>query len=134
MADEFVTVGVLFQLQDDTRDLFAEKGRGECGSDLREGKVSALVVAHLALHPKDKEWLHDLLSNPRNETSNQDISDAIERFRTQGALDAVHHRIQTLSEDVRHSKVLAQSPALAAIAHDLVDWINSRVLNNDPTP
>lgn len=134
MADEFLPLGVLFQLQDDTRDLFAEKGRGECGSDLREGKVSALVVAHLALHPNDKEWLHALLTNPRDETVNEDITEAIERFRTQGALDAVLHRIEGLSKEIRTSTTLAQSPALAAIAHDLVDWISSRVLNNDPTP
>ncbi|MGB0640900.1 MAG: polyprenyl synthetase family protein [Myxococcota bacterium] len=134
LADEFIPLGVLYQLQDDTRDLFAEKGRGECGSDIREGKVSALVVAHLALHPNDKEWLHTLLTRPRDQTTNEDIVEATERFRTHGALDSVLHRIEELSEEIRTSALLAQNPALAAIAHDLVNWINSRLLNNDPTP
>jgi geranylgeranyl pyrophosphate synthase len=134
IADEFIPLGILFQLQDDTRDLFAEKGRGECGSDLREGKISALVIAHLTLHPEDTKWLHTVLCSPREKTSDQDVAEAIERFRTQGALDTVLERIQTLSKDVRTSAVLAQTPELAEIAHNLVDWINSRVLHNDPTP
>ena len=32
---------------DDTLDLYGDKGRGEVGCDVQEGKVSALVVAHL---------------------------------------------------------------------------------------
>lgn len=134
LGDEFVRLGVIFQLQDDTRDLYAEKGRGQRGSDLREGKASALVVAHLELHPEDGGWLGDLLATPRDWTRDADVERAIARFREGGALSAVLERIDAESEAVRTSPVLRTEPRLHHLAIELCAWMSFRAVSPDPTP
>jgi geranylgeranyl diphosphate synthase type I len=134
VGDAFLRLGVLFQLQDDLRDLFAEKGRGERGSDLREGKPNALCVAHLELHPGDRQWLFGLLHTPRHLTTDAAVEEATRRFERDGALDAVLARIETEGEAVRTSACLAQEPRIHEIAMELASWIGERVHGTDPTP
>ena len=118
-ANAFMPLGTLFQMQDDVLDLYGSKGRDLPGADLREGKVSALVVAHLNMHPKDRMWLLSLLRTDRDQTSQQDVDFAIRTFRSQGALQAVLHRIQDLADQVKNSAVLAKEPALHAVAKNI---------------
>ena len=94
LAEAFCHLGVLFQLQDDVLDLYGDKGREQPGSDLREGKISALVVEHVGLHPKETAWLRRLLAAPRDATPEEEVEAAIRRFREWGALSAVLGRIQ----------------------------------------
>ena len=121
LGDAFVDLGVLFQLQDDVIDLYADKGRAR-GGDLREGKVTALVVAHLELHP-DSEWLLDLLRTPPVHTTDEAIEAAIERLMHEGALGRVLERLEHISNDVRTSPVLSAEPDLHALALELANWI-----------
>jgi geranylgeranyl diphosphate synthase type I len=121
LAEPFVDLGVLFQLQDDVLDLYGDKGRRQVGSDLYEGKVSAMVVAHLDLHPEDAGWLLDLLRRSRPETSPQEVGNAIQRFRSGGALDYVLSTIHELAENTARSEILASEPILHAVAIELAD-------------
>jgi geranylgeranyl pyrophosphate synthase len=60
-------LGLLFQIQDDLLDLYGDKGRGERGADLREGKRSVLVVHALQHAPaEDARWLRGLLDRPHD--------------------------------------------------------------------
>lgn len=120
LAAPFRGIGVLFQLQDDVLDLYGEKGRERPGSDLREGKVSALVVEHLALHPGDGAWLCALLALPRAETPDDEVHRAMERFRAGGTLERVLARIDREARAVAHAPALAGEPALRALADELV--------------
>lgn len=120
LAAAFRGIGVLFQLQDDVLDLYGDKGRGRAGDDLREGKTSALVVEHLALHPSDAAWLHPLLALPRDATPEDGVERAMERFREGGALHAVLHRIEAEARDVAGCVALAHEPALREIAEELM--------------
>lgn len=120
LAAPFRRVGVLFQLQDDVLDLFGDKGREAPGADLREGKVSALVVEHLELHPGDAPWLRALLAAPRDETPEAEVERAIERFRAGGALRRVLDRIRSEAWGVVESPAFASAPALGALARELV--------------
>ena len=86
LAAAFGDIGLLFQMQDDVLDLFGNKGRSEVGTDLKEGKISALVAQHLALHPNDSGELLKLLKTPRDETSDEAVEEMIARFRDGGAL------------------------------------------------
>lgn len=70
-------LGVFFQLVDDTLDLFGEKGRGQQGCDLYEGKFSFLVAMHQRFAPDDTHRLWKILKKSRSET---DIFD-VEWFR-----------------------------------------------------
>ncbi|MBN1653656.1 MAG: polyprenyl synthetase family protein [Deltaproteobacteria bacterium] len=121
LAQAFVDLGVLYQLQDDVLDLYGDKGRRRIGSDLYEGKMSALVVAHLDLHPEDTDWLLRLLKRSRPKTSARDVESAIQRFRTGGALDYVLSAIRELAEKTARSEILAREPILHAVAIELAD-------------
>lgn len=119
VAAPFRALGLLFQIQDDVLDLFAEKGRGAPGSDLREGKTSALVVEHLALHPGDGPWLRTLLATPRCETPQAEVERAMERFRAGGALDRVLARIDEAAAEAVGAPALAAQPGLRRLAAEL---------------
>ncbi|MBM4375852.1 MAG: polyprenyl synthetase family protein [Deltaproteobacteria bacterium] len=115
----FFPLGELFQMQDDVLDLYGDKGRSEQASDLYEGKVSALVVAHLERHPEETTWLRALLSAPRYATSPDDVRDAVERMRSGGALADVLGHIAAVEHETRSSPVLAAEPDLQATALQL---------------
>lgn len=119
-AIPFARLGALYQLRDDLADCFGLNGRGARGNDLREGKVSALVVEHVALHPADTEPLLTLLATPRDDTPDAAVEDMLGRFRGGGAVAAVEHRIQGLETVVLEDPVLNTIPPLHAIASQLV--------------
>ena len=116
-------LGVLLQLQDDVLDLYGDKGRNERGSDLREGKISALVVEHLRLHPADAPWLLEILVLPRNATPDTEVEKAISRFRVGGALGAVLARIRCEVETLRSALALQRESALRVLALDFVNEV-----------
>jgi len=121
IGDCFLPLGILFQLQDDVLDLYGQKGRELPGSDLREGKVSALVVNHLIRKPEDYFWLVSLLDEDRDVTDQQSIEHAIQEFRSSGALDDCLTEIKTLADTISTDKRLKRYPNLQKMAQELVD-------------
>ena len=119
LAEAFLPLGTLFQLQDDLLDLYGDKGRELPGADLREGKISALVIAHLSRYPEQRPWLLQLLRTERDLTPSADVAAAIRRFQTGGALADVLGHIQSISHHIHSSAVLAAEPALHAVARQL---------------
>jgi geranylgeranyl diphosphate synthase type I len=97
-ADIFLSVGVMYQLQDDVLDIFGDKQREHSACDLYEGKVSALVLADGLLHPGRKEELVRLLQTPRKETPRDGVERTVERFRDGGALQLVLHRMREIRD------------------------------------
>jgi geranylgeranyl pyrophosphate synthase len=120
IAAGFRGLGPLFQLQDDVLDLYGEKGRGAPGGDLREGKVSALVVEHLMMHPGDGPWLRALLALPREATPDDEVLRAMDRFRAAGALRGVLGRIRHEAYRIVSAPELRRAPALRELAWELV--------------
>ena len=115
----FMPLGVLFQLQDDLLDLYGNKGRERRACDLYEGKVSALVVAHLARRPMDRPWLLELLKTPREHTSCLEVDRAIVAFLESGAVDDVIALIEDLARRTEADAALREEPALAVLARRL---------------
>lgn len=111
-------LGILFQLQDDVLDLYGEKGRGQRGSDLGEGKISALV-AHFVEHGPDDEvaWLRGVLRAPREELQPSDVERAARSFREHGTLQWVLDTI-----DQRHAQAIGD--ALLATEPELVNLLD----------
>ena len=123
LASAFTELGMLFQMQDDVLDLFGDKGRGELGADLKEGKISALVVEHLHLFPKDTEMLMAVLNTSREETEDSDVMKVTTLFREEGALGGVVNRIQESAAQSLDSEILAEVPQLKGVLKDLVSVI-----------
>jgi len=121
LSEPFCDLGLLFQIQDDVVDLFGDKGRGERGGDLREGRVSALVTEHLRLHPTETRRIVDLLETPRDQTRNEDIEAMADRFEEGGALDAVLDRIAAIARSIEEAEVLADEPELRQVASVLIE-------------
>lgn len=121
MGAPFGRLGVAFQILDDVLDLYGEKGREATGNDLREGKVSALVVAHLALRPHDRGWLLELLRAPREATPEAGVAHATQSFRASGALDMALDLADNLKAEAESAPALVGHPLLAAVARDLVE-------------
>lgn len=134
----YLALGVLFQMQDDVLDLFGDKGRGQRGNDLREGKVSALVVEHVRLHPADAPWLHSLLTTPRALTPDHMIEDAIVRFERHGALQACLDRMQALAAHVVEESHRHGNADFACISEALIGLVLAPIqpclVRNEPSP
>ncbi len=104
-------LGLAFQVADDLLDLYGDKGR-EPATDLIEGRVNAVVVHHLSLYPEDRADLLGLLQRPRSESNSQDVADYCHRFRTGGAVEAVHARLTAIQRRLESDQSLAEAPAL----------------------
>jgi len=120
LAHAYLLLGVIFQLQDDIVDIYGDKGRDVRGADLREGKVSALIVEHLARCPFDQEELVAILETPREEVTDVDVARVVELFNISGALDGVLHRITRISRDVRSEIARFQCRALTQVTEDVL--------------
>lgn len=140
VADPFFVLGMLFQLQDDVIDLFGDKGREARGADVREGKISALVVEHLRLHPAERAWLLAILDAPRDATSDDDVAAVIDRFERGGALAGVLRRIEILATRAHNAPALKDSPELQALVVELIGLVLKPIqglfahVDDDDTP
>lgn len=115
-------LGVLFQIQDDVLDLYGEKGREGRGSDLAEGKISALVVH--ALHhgaPPDAERLRAILRLPREQTTPREVDEADALFRSSGALRFALDEIRRRAHAAGNLPALADAPPLQTLVRGLAD-------------
>ncbi len=123
IASAFEDIGLLYQLQDDVLDLMGDKERGKPGSDVRQGRVSALVVEHLRIYPEEEPWLFTMLAMPAERTGDEIVELLRQRFRLGGALDEVMERIYALSRGVYDSPALQREPELRAVADALMDRV-----------
>ncbi len=132
LSDAFRPIGLLFQIQDDVLDLFGIKGRREPGSDIKEGKVSALVVEHLRLHPEDTDWLCGILATPRDQTRDRDVAEVMRRFDRGGALEAAWERLWEIEDAVAESPALLPHSRLHALAVELCAQALAPIVHTDP--
>ena len=117
----FVKLGLLFQIQDDVIDLFGDKGRGEVGCDIYEGKVSALLVAHLEAAPETKAQVLEILRKPRELTTALDVESVRALYLQSRAPSLVMEFILQLRDEVLRSPTLARFSELSGICTSLVE-------------
>ena len=119
IGDSFLPVGHMFQVQDDILDLYGDKCREKRGSYIRDGKVSALVVEHIARCPWDAEWLLPLLKR-RGRSTDADVDRAIVAFRQSGALNACLECIDQTSRTLLTSSPMSEHRWLPALASEFI--------------
>ncbi len=116
LAEAARHMGVLFQIQDDVLDLYGSKGRDMVGTDIAEGKRSALVVRALTtLPPERAAWLQAVLDAPREATSPAQVAEAIELLRACGALDFALAELERRRAAALAVPSVAASPALTEL-------------------
>ncbi len=95
-------IGPIFQMADDIIDLTEGKGRGERGSDIKEGKRSFLVV-HTAQQcsSTEREEMYRILDTPRGETTPEEVKWVMDLFETYDAVEAAREQGQRLLEEAR---------------------------------
>jgi len=123
LALTFTSIGILYQLQDDLLDLFDTKGRRSRGSDIYEGRLSAVVLTHLDLHPEDAGKVFRVLSIPREQTSPEEVSMMIDLFIEGGAAQQLLRRIGLLASELLASDSLTTSREIHAVARELVQRV-----------
>jgi geranylgeranyl diphosphate synthase type I len=95
-------VGPAFQIADDILDLTEGKGRGEIGSDIREGKRSILAVhCSSKCNQDEREKLFKILDRPREKTSKEDVLFVKKLFEKYHSLDYAKKRAKSLVEESR---------------------------------
>ncbi len=115
-------LGVLFQIQDDILDLYGDKGRDARGGDIREGKISALVVAYLSrADDTDIARLRQILAAPRDDTTDDDVQWATVQFRQSGALQTTMDRLETLRDRALSADLLEHHRRLRTLIEELCD-------------
>ncbi|UCH30035.1 MAG: polyprenyl synthetase family protein [Myxococcales bacterium] len=124
LASVLSSIGVLYQLQDDLLDLFDAKGRRARGSDIFEGRLSAVVLTHLDSHPDDGPALFDVLRKSREQTTEEEVERIIELFLQKGTADQLLLRIEHLAAELLASDVLNRWPSV----HDVASTLVARVL------
>ena len=126
-ADEvalcFSSIGVLYQLQDDVLDLFDVERRGRPGSDIYQGRLTAVVLTHLDLHPADADEMFAVLRKPRSETTGLEVSQMVERFVDGGAVEHLLNRIDRLASTLSVSDALGGFPEIQTVASALIDRV-----------
>lgn len=120
LASALSSIGVLYQLQNDLLDLFDAKGRGSRGSDIYEGRLSAVVLTHLDAHPEDGSALFDVLAKPRHETTPLEVERLIKRFLEAGAAAELLARIERLASELLAADPLNHNAGMHAVASELV--------------
>jgi hydroxymethylglutaryl-CoA reductase len=115
-------MGVLFQIQDDVLDLYADKGRDARGSDIREGKRSALVVHALQHAPEtDAARLRQVLDTERERTTDEEVAEAIELLTRNGALGFALQEIGSRRERARKVMQLVGDDQLTSVVTAMCD-------------
>jgi len=113
-------IGILFQLQDDLLDLYGEKGRDRVGSDIAEGKVSALIAAFYdRASEAEREQVKTILTKGRDETTDDDIRTVLSLLESSGAKREVIQNVQTIQQNLRDHALAQHEPKVLELIQGL---------------
>lgn len=119
----FAKAGVLYQLQDDLLDLSDQKGKARRASDIQEGKINALIVAHLSLYPEQAAETLAFLQSPTRRTDAGEVDAFVHRLWKDGAVAYVQEQLSIWARAVLQDPLLCSIPALLAVAQELVERV-----------
>jgi geranylgeranyl diphosphate synthase type I len=119
----FDQLGIIFQIQDDLLDLYGEKQRGEAGCDIKEGKVSYLVVKHLALNPEDMEAVKNLLHLPREKTTNEHVEWFKNELKEKGTYQACINEFAQMVNALLENPLLRENAFIKDVVLNLLQKV-----------
>ena len=119
----FFQLGHIFQIQDDILDFYGNKLRGEKGCDIKEGKVSFLIVNYLDRNPEDFAILSRILHKKRGETTEDDLETVERLFHKNNNLDHCLDHLQRRVHDLRAHPGLRSNQVLSSMVDSLIEKI-----------
>ncbi len=95
-------LGLLFQIQDDLLDIYGNKGRDQVATDIAEGKIS-ILVAHVYENgsQEDKIVLKTIIQKPREETTKENIQEAITLFAKYKSKEKALEIIRGIQKEIK---------------------------------
>ncbi len=118
-----VALGRAFQIQDDLLDLWGDKGRGQSGSDIAEGKLSYPLVLLLAEAGAEQARLKQIILAPREHTSAADVAWVIALMEERGVKERA--RTDFLAQLEAARKIQVWSAVVEPVAAELEARVNS---------
>lgn len=119
----FFQLGNIFQIQDDILDFYGNKQRGERGCDIKEGKVSFLIVNYLERNPEDFAILARILKKSRADTSENDLLMIEKLFSDNNNLEFCLDHLERRVDDLRSHHVFLTNSVLYNLVDSLIEKI-----------
>ena len=123
LANLWFNIGIVFQIQDDLLDIFGDKGRQEVYCDLREGKVSSLIVELLISKPDLSDEIFKILSTPRGEITDKHIKSITDLFDSENVREKLLDKIEDYRKGVLSDPLNTNNKQLLKFSIELFDKI-----------
>jgi geranylgeranyl pyrophosphate synthase len=118
--------GPAFQIADDLLDLTAAKGRGETGSDIKEGKRSIMVVHCVSrCSENEKTMFLEILNKPVEETGSEDVLWVKGLFERYGSIQYAEEKARELADEAKKS-ISDLQPQLRDMLSSFADYMVER--------
>jgi geranylgeranyl diphosphate synthase type I len=117
-------LGRAFQIQDDLLDLWGDKGRGETGSDIAEGKLSyplVLLLQKLGRGSPDRLKVEQVVRAPREKTSPEDVAFVIGLMEREGVKEQARRDFSAYLRDARTDSLWGE------VIGFLAQWLEEKV-------
>ncbi len=109
IEEHVLSLGTLFQIQDDVLDVYADKGRDMRATDIAEGKVSILIAyAYENGSIIQKDFIRKILTKGRVNVTSQDINAVVEILDGMGAKDYALNHMQKIIRGISEDQFLQQ--------------------------
>jgi geranylgeranyl diphosphate synthase, type I len=118
LAEPFRRLGILFQMRDDVRDLFTDHGKEHPGTDLRQGRLNAVLLAHMRCHPEDVQWLLDLLWQEPKRIEQAVLDRAIYMLRKGDGIAVLADHVERTAAAIEADEALQEVDGLHVLACD----------------
>lgn len=117
-------LGHAFQIQDDLLDLWGNKGRGQSGSDIAEGKLSyplVLLLNQLKRGSENRQRVEEIVRAPRESTTAEQVAWVIELMEKEGIKARAKEDFQ------RHLKEARTASLWKEVIEFLASWLEEKV-------
>ena len=126
LSAHFEELGLLFQLQDDLLDLYGDKGRTHRGEDLREGKLSFLIVKYLELFPDSVDSCVEFLKRDRESVTPEEADAWISLFRSNGTLSSALDEFRDKEQKIVQG-IASEFPDYRPLFNELISMVKSPI-------